>query len=309
MTTNRYFRIGSITKSFTATAILQQIEKGTLKYTDTLGKFVTGIPYGNEITVRDMLDMRSGMFEFEADSGFSISVALNPLMNFGPQNVIEILRKHAATSAPGLKTEYNNSNYAMLGVILEAVTGETAEAAITKTVIKPFGLEHTIFPAPTATEAIPWQLPTPYSHGYAPLGGGLIRDATNFNARIAWTEGGMVSTVADMAKWAQILGTGAGLSPTVAAERQKFCGVPYTLGGPTEFGYGLGLLSFGSWIGHDGSIPGYGSEAFYEPKSGAVIAGMENFQLSTLPVFSRVFEKIADHLYPGSMATPSYPKC
>jgi D-alanyl-D-alanine carboxypeptidase len=92
-------------------------------------------------------------------------------------------------------------------------------------------------------------------------------------------------------------------------EQQQFCPLPYAYEGPSEFGYGLGLISFGDWLGHDGSVPGYETESFYEPATGAVIAGMANLQTAKLSIFSRVFEKIADHLYPGSMETSEYPEC
>lgn len=305
---NDHFRVGSLTKPFTATAILKQIEKGKLKFTDTLDQFVKEIPYGKEITVRDLLSMRSGVYEFEADSGFSISFALNPTMNFGPQDAVKIIRKHEAYSAPGKKTEYSNSNYVLLGLILEQVSGETAEAAITKEVIKPLGLEQTTFPAPTVTEPIPWQLPATYAHGYNPFLG-TLRESTNMNARIPWTAGAIVSTIGDLSKFAQAQDGSTLLSPTMQEERLKFCPNPYSYEGPTEYGYGLGLFSLGTWLGHSGSVPGYESVSFYEPATGATIAVMANLQTTNVAAWTRIFEKIAVHLYPGSMATPKYPKC
>lgn len=295
-----HFRIGSITKTFTA--ILRQVDAGNLQLSDTLDQWVAGIPYGNEITVRDLLSMRSGIYEYGADPTFGEEFTANPLMEFSPQDAVEIIRQHEPYFAPGEHTLYVNSNYVLLGLILEAVSGESAAAAITNEVIKPLGLHHTSF----ATTAA---LPNPFSQGYNEGAGGALENTTAFNPNVFWTAGAMVSNLADLQKYGRALGSGALLSPELQAERLEFCPVPYSLGGPTEFGYGLGMISFGSWLGHDGSVPGFGSETFYEPQTGAVIAGMETLQTGPLSIFSRVYERIAAHLYPGSMDTPDYPQC
>jgi CubicO group peptidase (beta-lactamase class C family) len=303
-----HVRIGSISKTLTATAILQQIELGNLSYSDTLDEFVTGIKYGNEITVRDLLDMESGVYEFESNSAFQAAVVLNPGMKWEPSDTVELLRKNEPEFKPGEYVHYNESNYVLLGLILEAVTGETAEETITNDVINPLGLTQTSLPAPTAAEPQPTKMPSPFAHGYNRYFLGIPTDTTGFNARIAWTMGGIVSTVGDLNGWGQALGTGALISPATFAERSQFCAAgawPY--GGPTEFGYGLGLMQLGNWIGHDGSVPGFSSMTFYEPKTGAEITGVENLQSTGIAVFSNAFVKIVQHLYPGSLETPEYP--
>jgi D-alanyl-D-alanine carboxypeptidase len=304
-----HVRIGSVTKTFTATAILQQIEKGKLKFSDKLSEFVSGIKYGNEITVRQLLDMQSGVYEFESDPGFTSSVFLNPTQEWNPEKTVEIIRKHEPEYKPGEYSHYNESNFALLGIILEKVTGESAEAAIQKNVITPLGLTQTSLPAPTAAEPNPSKLPEPFAHGYNRYVAGIPTDTTAFNARIPWTMGGMVSTVGDLATWGQDLGTGALLSPAMFAERTQFCSLgAWAYGGASEFGYGLGLMSLGNWMGHAGTWPGFSASTFYEPKTGAVISGVENLQSANVAIWTNVFNKIAQHLYPGSMATPSYPK-
>jgi D-alanyl-D-alanine carboxypeptidase len=302
-----HVRIGSITKTLTATAILQQIELGHLSYSNTLGEYVTGIKYGNEITVRQMLAMQSGVYDWENDPAFQAAVGTNPGAKWEPSDTVESIRKHEPEFKPGEYVHYNESNYVLLGLILEAVTGETAEAAITKNVINPLGLTQTSLPAPTAAEPQPTKMPEPFAHGYNRYAG-FPTDTTGFNARIGWTMGGIVSTVGDLASWGHDLGTGALISSEKFAERKQFCAAgawPY--GGPTRFGYGLGLMQLGNWIGHDGSVPGFSSMTFYEPKTGAEITGVENLQSTGLAVFSDAFVKIAQHLYPGSLEEPTYP--
>jgi len=308
MKLTHHVRIGSVTKSFTAIAILQQIEKGNLKFSDTLDEFVTGIKYGNEITVRDLLAMQSGVYEWQSDPAFQAAVVANPKMKWEPEDTVESIRKHEPEFKPGEYVHYNESNYVLLGLILEAVTGETAEAAITKNVIEPLSLSQTSLPAPTAGEPIPYKLPEPFAHGYNRYVLGIPTDTTDFNARIAWAMGGIQSTVGDLAAFGQGLGTGALLSPEMFAEQQQFCAAgTWSYGGPSKFGYGLGLMSLGDWVGHPGSVPGFSAVTFYDPNTGAEISVVENLQSPNVSAFSSVFQKIASHLYPESMETPAYP--
>lgn len=298
-----HFRVGSITKTFTATAILKQIEAGKLSFSSKLSEFVEGIPHGSEITVRDLLDMRSGVYEYEDDSTFKAEFELNHKLAFTPQKIVEIIKKATPEGAPNEKTTYSDSNYVLLGLILEKASGETAEAAITKDVIEPLKLEHTSF-ATTDT------LPTPFAEGYQTfLFKPLVKLSTEMNPYVIWTAGAIISTMGDLDKYAEDLGTGALLSAKMQEERLKYCPIAYSYEGPSKFGYGLGIINFGNWLGHDGSLPGYNSETMYEPKTGAVITVMENLQTSNLAAFSRIYEKIAAHLYPESLKTPSYPEC
>jgi D-alanyl-D-alanine carboxypeptidase len=288
-----HFHMGSITKTFTATAILRQVDKGRLRLTDNLDEFVEGIPNGNEITVRQLLAMQSGVFEYQADPNFGQEIGEDLLAPFGPWDVVRILRRNLPQFAPGASTQYTNSNYVLLGLILEQVTGKSAEDAITKEVIKPLGLRDTSFPTTP-------RIPNPFTHGYCGAPGALA-DCTEFTPGIVWAAGAMITTIGDLHTYSRALGTGALLSPWLQAQRLQFNEIPYGLEGPATFGYGLGMIRFGRWLGHNGSVPGFGTEAFFEPQTGAVIAGMENLQTPTLSIFSRTFERIADHLYPGSV--------
>jgi D-alanyl-D-alanine carboxypeptidase len=288
-----HFHMGSITKTFTATAILRQVDKGRLRLSDKLDKFVRGIPNGDRITVRHLLAMQSGVFEYQADPEFQQEIADDLFTDFGPWDVVKILRRNEPYFAPGEGTMYTNSGYILLGLILEKVTGRSAEEAITRDVIKPLGLRHTSFPTTP-------RMPYPFTRGYCGAPGAL-EDCTHWSPGIVWTAGAMISTIGDLHKYARQLATGALLSRKLHAERLQFNEIPYGLEGPPTFGYGLGIIRFGTWLGHNGSVPGASTEAFYEPRTGAVIAGMENLQTPSFSIFTRIYVRIADHLYPGSV--------
>lgn len=312
LTLGHHFRIASITKTFTATAVLKLIEQGELSFDDTLDEFVPDIPYGDQITVRHLLSMRAGLFNYQRDAGLLLHAVLTPWAAIEPEQLIDVLRKpgNRPHFAPGTATEYSETAYVLLGKIIEEVTGEDVEDVIDAEVIQPLGLRSTIFPSAANTRPI-YGLPSPYATGYARsvLIPNTIQDMTAFNPNLVWTAGAVISTIGDLATYVRELGTGSLLSSAMHDERQRFCPLPYSLGGPSEFGYGLGLMSFGRWIGHNGSVAGFGSAAFYEPQTGAVIVGLENFQSANIKVFSEVFAEIAEHLYPGSLDQPRYPTC
>lgn len=312
LTVNDHFRIGSVSKTFTATAILQQVELRNLSLSDTVDEFITGIPNGSTMTVRDLLGMRAGLYDYQQDTLLRIQVGLTPWVAFEPEQILDILRNpsHRPSFLPGARTEYSESAYVVLGKILEVVTRRDAEDVINDDVIAPLGLRNTIFPDATNTRPI-YSLPTPYATGYvnSAIIPGTIQDVTAFNPNLVWTAGAVISTLGDMQTYARALATGALLSSTMQAQRLQYCPMPYPYAGPTEYGYGLGIMNFGSWLGHSGSISGNGAETFYEPTSGASIAGLEGFQSPTIKIWSQVFQQIAEHLYPGTTSTPRYTAC
>ena len=196
MTLGLRVRIASITKTFTATAVLQQVQRGRLSLSDKLDRWVKGIRNGRRITVRELLAMRSGIYDYTSAPAFNRAFDANPLMRFKPTDIIPIIRRHKPLFAPGARTQYADSNYVLLGIILQKVTGQSAESVITRDVIRRAGLRHTSFPTSAA-------MPRPYAHGYyaGPDGKGRLRDYTRVNPKVAWTAGGMVSTLGDLEKW------------------------------------------------------------------------------------------------------------
>lgn len=313
LTLNDHFRIGSVTKTFTATAVLRLIEAGRLSFSDTVDRFIPRIPNGSTMTVRHLLSMQDGLFDYQQDSGLRVTYALTPWVAYEPEQLIAILQNasNRPLFAPGTRTQYSESAYIVLGKILEVVTGRDVEAYITDDVITPLGLTNTIFPSAANSSPI-YAMPAPYATGYqaSSVIPGTTQDVTATNPNFIWTSGAIISTVGDMEKYARALGTGDLISSRTQADRVSFCPIPYTGEGPSGAGYGLGMMSFGSWIGHGGSIAGNNSVSWYEPTTGATFAGLENYVGGgTVKVWQQVFTRIAERLYPGSMTAPRYPTC
>lgn len=292
-------RIGSITKSFTATAILMQIDKGTLHLDDRLNKFIDGIPNGSAITIEHMLSMRSGVYDYATWLPMQAMVTFWPTYPFiHTAKIIDLIRTHPSSFEPGTKYAYTNSNYFLLGAILEKVTGKPYQQTISETIINPLGLSNTLWPHSK-------NLIGTHAHGYSRrlLLPKHLKDQTKVNPDIFGAAGLLISTVGDLLKWAEYLKTEDLLfAPTHQARIDNWYEPqPYPGEGPTTYSYGRGLVKFGTWIGHDGSVPGYSAVTMYDTVSGATFAGIENLQTTGLAVFSRIFERIAGYLYPGSM--------
>ena len=259
-----HVRIASITKTFTATVVLQLVEEGLLSLDDTLEQFIPGIPNGSEITIRQLLNMTAGIYNYVFDPAIAVDYVADPLLDFSHEQVADIVREHGeADFAPGAEVRYSDTNYVLLGSIIEQITGRTAAAEITDRIIVPLGLTGTSFPEEEF-------LPEPIMRGYvAETTGSPLRDVTISNPDVAWTAGAMISTLADLKTWVEALATGTLLSPEMQAERLDFQMMP---AGPVNFGYGLGVFTLNGFVGHNGGILGYSSWMVYEPDTRATIS-------------------------------------
>jgi D-alanyl-D-alanine carboxypeptidase len=255
------FRIASISKTFTATAILQLADQGQLSTSDLLSKWFPDFPNAGRITVKDLLMMRSGVAEF-ADADVLGAYYRRPLATFTAQDALRLAAAKAASfTAPNEQTVYINTNYVLLERIVERVSGQDMDAYLQAHVMGPLGMRRTFY----ATGPV---LPS-LLHGYSlDADTGTFRDMTWLNPQLAGGAGAVVSTLDDLHTYVRALCTGTLLQPTTQAER--LAGQPGA-GGPSFIQYGEGVLLFGPFCGHNGSIFGFSSEAFYLPAQDAVI--------------------------------------
>ncbi|MEU9146145.1 serine hydrolase domain-containing protein [Streptomyces sp. NPDC048349] len=292
MATDLYMRIGSVTKTFTVTAVLQLVDEGKVRLDDPIGTYVDGVPNGDRITLRELAGMRSGLFNYSADESFYKALTSDPQKVFTPQELLAYSFKHPVLFEPDAEFLYCNTNLILLGLVVEKATGQKLEDYINREVVAAAGLKHTLFP--TGAE-----FPSPHAHGYTDqTASGKTEDATNWNPSWGWAAGAMISDLPDMRSWAKTLATGTLLEPATQAERLKV--VPALPG----TGYGLGIFNVQGWIGHNGSLPGYGSLVVYMPQTQATMVvllntdiGYEGSEPSTL--FGEAITKIVTpgHVY------------
>jgi D-alanyl-D-alanine carboxypeptidase len=274
MTPEMYHRAGSVTKTFTATLLLQAEAKGLLSLDDTIDKYIKGVPNGDEITLRQLATMTSGIATYSETKKFDGDPGADPYRVWKPEELVKIGIEDSPLFDPGTQFDYSNTNYVLLGLVLEQVTGKPIGELYRRWIIEPLGLKDTSFPTLADNS-----LPDPHAQGYTLQGqssGEKPRNATDWNASWTWTAGMMISTVDDLLAYGRAMGTGRGLlSPAQQDERidSLASDVPPFDQPPLkgDFGYGLGLMKEHGWIGHSGVIPGYNTALYYNRELDAVL--------------------------------------
>jgi D-alanyl-D-alanine carboxypeptidase len=255
-------RIGGMTKSFTATVVLQLVDEGKLRLGDTLGHWLPGkISNGDEITIRQLLNHTSGIFSFEQDPSVFAPYGEGDLTRIFDMNEgVRIADAHGPLFAPGTQLSYSNTNYALLGMIVEAATGKSLAAQLSHRIFEPLALRHTSYP--TSSE-----IPGSYAHGY--FGGDTSFDVTALTPTLYGAAGAILSNTQDVAHFYRALLRGRLLSPRVLRAMKTID--PVATGGVPDAGilgggWGLGLLRerfpcATAW-GHDAENPGYMTAAW-----------------------------------------------
>ncbi|MEU3430845.1 serine hydrolase domain-containing protein [Streptomyces gardneri] len=303
MSPSLYMRIGSETKTFTVTAVLELVDDGKVGLDDPISDYVDGVPNGEKITLRQLAGMRSGLFNYTADEDFFKALTSNPERQFTPQQLLDYAFAHPVEFPPGEEFQYSNTNTVLLGLVVEKVGGMPLHDFIRKNVVEPAGLRHTSFPTDAA-------FPRPHAHGYTEqTASGQVEDATDWNPSWGWAAGAMISNLQDMRSWARTVATGTLLTPETQAERLK---IPP--GSPDGSGYGLGIFNIQGWIGHNGSLPGYQSLTIYLPEAEATLAVLLNTDITqdgTAPstLFGKAITTIVtpDHIYDLPAPPPETP--
>ena len=255
-------RIGSITKSFTATVVLQLVDEGKLSLDDALGRWDLKVPGAEGITVQQLLNMTSGLFNYTDVPEFWEALGKDRLVEWTPQSLVALAVANPPVFPPGREFMYCNTNYILLGMIIEAVTGRTAAEEITTRIIDRLNMKNTSFPMDSGIQE-------PYLHGNVPAkgeedGSGALEDLSICSPSPYWTAGGMISTLDDLNIWIKAIMTGEVLSPAMHAEQLNFSA-------PNTESYGLGVMNGGgAMVGHSGEVPGYNSSMYFLPQLGAI---------------------------------------
>lgn len=284
------FRIGSLTKSFTATVVLQIVDEGKIKLSDKLSKYFPKIPNSNNITIRQLLDMTSGLHSYTEIPWLEKAFFKDRMAPYAPNELVSIGLSHRPDFKPGKGFHYSNTNYVLLGMIAEKITGREIEEEVKTRIIDRLALKSTSFPKGVS------RLKGGHIRGYM-VKNGKYEDWTVQNISWGWAAGAMVSNLYDLKTYIKAINDGTLLSKKMQKERLMYwvdAGVPKA---PT-LKYGLGVFTMGGFIGHNGGLPGYVDMAMYDPKTGAVIVFMLNIQNEDGPSTLQVFEKLLKILYP-----------
>ncbi|MEI8083947.1 MAG: serine hydrolase domain-containing protein, partial [Actinomycetes bacterium] len=291
-------RVGSITKTFTVTALLQQVQAGTLSLDDPIEKYVPGMPNGKTATLRNLATMTSGIPSYTENKKFTDQFFANPDSVWLPQQLVDVVKGQKPMFAAGTKFYYSNTNTVLLGMAIQNVTGKPIENVFQQGIFVPLGLTGTSFPGVSAA------LPSPYLSGVTEQGNpeGTVKDATNWNPSWGFTAGEIISTLNDLHTWAIALATGRGVLND-ATQKIRLESLNTTVPPNTaQKAYGLGFGIVNGWIGHTGELPGYNTVINYNPKTETAVVVMVNSDIAKgkLNPAPAVFDAIAPIITPSN---------
>jgi D-alanyl-D-alanine carboxypeptidase len=256
-----HVRIGSVTKTFTGTALMRLAEKGELSLDDPISDYVADVPRGGKITLSQLADMTSGIQSYTKQDAFTDVLFNHPEKVWTPDEVLEIGIAEPPLFKPGTEFDYSNTNTVLLGLAIEKVTGETLGEVFSEQIFEPLGLTSTSWPGKSA------EMPEPYANGYTLQGQPPDEpaDATFFNPSWGFAAGDLISNADDMLVYGRALGTGEGLL-TPEFQEQRIASLNADIPPLDENNqYGIGISSNHGWLGHTGSLQGYNTTVYYHP--------------------------------------------
>ncbi|MET7685295.1 serine hydrolase domain-containing protein [Streptomyces sp. NPDC005423] len=289
--TDEHFRVGSITKTFTGTAILELVDEGRIQLDDPVSRYRSGVPNGRHITIRQLLQMTSGLYNYSEDPHFNQVLDDHPNRQWQVQELLAIAFRHRPYFPPGRAFHYSNTNTVLLGLIAEQLTHRPLAVLLRDRVFRPAGLRETSLPTDAAfaqphprgyqfisnVGSLTAPVRTGRAAAWADWSAGNPKDVADVDPSWAWAAGAGISTLEDLLRWAPVLAEGKLLSAQTQRERLKFV---QTSDQPDRPTYGLAIADFFGFIGHDGQIPGYNSFVGYDPKRKATVVVLVNLNQS-----------------------------
>jgi CubicO group peptidase (beta-lactamase class C family) len=264
LTTENIFQIGSMTKQFTAIAVLMLEEQGKLSVTDPVSKYIADYPSGDKITIHHLLTHTSGIKDFTKMK--SLSEISQKEMT--PKMMVDFFKNEAVDFAPGEKFEYNNSGYVLLGYLIELVSGESYEAFIKKNLFEKAGMSQSCY-------ASDRKVIHQKAYGYQKKESGYV-NKTIISYSIPFSSGALMSTSGDLLKWNNALNQNL----LIRNETLKKAFSKYTLNNGEAFSYGYGWhikdIHGTASREHGGSIFGFKSMGVYIPSEDIYVIGLSN---------------------------------
>jgi len=325
---NTHFRIASNSKTMTAALVVLLVQDGKLKFTDPVSNYVPDVPNGANITVAELLTMRSGLYNYTNAPEFSAELDANLAKAWTPQEVLAIAFAHPPNAPPNTAYEYNNTNYALLGLIAEKAGGRPLRDQLRDRLFGPLSLQQTSLPAVDDAS-----IPAPYSHGYMYGGSayamvdhpypadiktaakaGTLKpiDYTNENASYAHAAGGVISTADNIATWIRDLVSGRVFNADY--QKQWLDSVQAEDPGNPEgqkYGYGISYQRFSptaSMYYHGGEMPGFNSFMGYDPDNDVSLVIWTNLTISPADdntTAQALLPTMLDEIYTGLSLAPT----
>jgi len=279
MTPSDLMLAGSVGKTYFAVVALQLVAEGRLDLDAKLAEYLghepwfSRLPNSGEATIRQIMGHRSGIVRYEFNNAFLEDLTADLMRTFTPEERLSYLFDSEAPFAAGEGWEYSDTNFILVAMVIEQITGRDAYQEINDRILVPLGYQATI---PSDRPNIPG-----LAQGYAggeenPFGGfdeTIVNGRLVLNPQFEWGGGGMASTTEDLARFMQDLHIGSAFDAELL--EQVYDGVPAPLGPNASYGLAtimMGLPTSGTAFGHSGFMPGYRTEAYYFPDYGFALA-------------------------------------
>ena len=273
------FRIASLTKSFVATVVLELVGEGKLSLDDSIEHWLPSlVPNGANITIRELLNHTSGIYNYVDDTAFDQSEIADPTHIWSPRDLIAVALRHPPLFAPGTGWSYSNTNYVILGLIVEAATGTPLEQQLRSRLFDPLGLGSTSYVPQVDTSGT-------LVHGFIGSqtipgvpAGTLIDATTALNGSWFWGAAAIISNGDDVTKFYAALLRGRILPPNLLTQMKTVV--------PVASNYGLGLMrvptACGIAYGHEGDFIGYRNIALAKANGKRAVDVMVNVDATKL---------------------------
>ncbi|WP_254773669.1 serine hydrolase [Microbacterium sp. cf046] len=318
-----HIRVGSTTKTWTATVILQLVQEGRIALDDPVSKYRPDVPNGDDITIEQLLNMRSGLFSYTETYQLLHDMDVDPQSVWDPEQLLALGAGLPPYFEPGAGFHYSNTNYVLLGLIAEQLERKPLREIFQERLIAPLGLTETSFPAIDDAS-----LPTPYASGYmytdnvrtittfrlpadllaqAEAGTLLPNDQTDANPSWAWAAGAGISTIGDLAVLIEAI-VGGGLLDSDLQEQRLQNVVPPEPGSPSAYGWGI-IRAPSGFYEHGGLINGYNTYSGYDPLNEVTVVVWTNLSTAAngAPPAATIAKDLIEQIYgpPAETAGPN----
>jgi D-alanyl-D-alanine carboxypeptidase len=272
---------GSVGKTYVAAVALQLVREGRLRLDERIATYLGGerwfsrLPNGGDITVRQLMNHTSGLVRYEFNPAATAVLRQQPFKVWTPEERLAFLFDTQAPFAAGTSWDYSDTNYIVLGMIIERLTGRSYYDELRRRILVPLALRNTI---PSDRRELPGVV-VGYAGPKNDLGGydaSIVDGRMAINPQFEWTGGGVASTAEDLARWGKMLYEGRAFDSSLV--REMVTGVPARLGPNVRYGLAAMIRQtpLGPAWGHSGFFPGYATEMLYFPESRVAVAVQVN---------------------------------
>ena len=287
---DKKMRIGSVSQTYLVTLLLELTDERKINLDDKVNKHLSFVPNGNNITIRQLANNTSGIFNYMDDDNFKAEVKKNPLYEWQPMELANIAFSHAPYFKPGEAWHACDTNFILLGMIIEKITSEPIRDILKTKVIDKIGFKNTVF----ATGPF---ISGDYSRGYLGEKNIIVpQDITLLDPSVMWASGAMVSDLSDLSLWVKSLASGSLLT-----DKSKAARFMWVKTGQLGLKCGLGVSKIGDYVGYSGGIPGYSCTMFYLSSRDTTIIVLLN-KFPDDDAANLIFKALAKIILPDSVS-------